>query len=81
MKFFGVTPFPVVIFYKQVEIGIRHHYHRLPNLSPEHLHVHTYPLIKTNNEMLRALAAWHSGHRIRLRNRRPGFESRQVRET
>jgi hypothetical protein len=24
-----------------------------------------------------ALAAWRSGHRIRLRNRRPGFESRQ----
>jgi hypothetical protein len=24
-----------------------------------------------------ALAAWRSGHRIRLMNRRPGFESRQ----
>jgi hypothetical protein len=27
---------------------------------------------------LHALAGWRSGHRILLRNRRPGFESRQV---
>jgi hypothetical protein len=30
-----------------------------------------------NVPKFRSLAAWRSGHRIRLRNRRPGFESRQ----
>jgi hypothetical protein len=27
-----MIPFPIVIFYRQVEIGIRHHYHHLPTL-------------------------------------------------
>jgi hypothetical protein len=30
-----------------------------------------------NNDICIALAAWRSGHRTRLRNTRPGFESRQ----
>jgi hypothetical protein len=31
-----------------------------------------------NKNIYAALAAWRSGHRISLNNRRPGFESRQV---
>jgi hypothetical protein len=35
-------------------------------------------LINTLVNILVALAAWRSGHRIRLRNRTPGFESSQL---
>jgi hypothetical protein len=34
-------------------------------------------LAQMRNYVILALAAWHSGHRISLKNRRPGFESRQ----
>jgi hypothetical protein len=38
-------------------------------------YIHSYHTVKKLIEI--ALAAWRRGHRIRLRNRRPGFESRQ----
>jgi hypothetical protein len=38
----SVIPFPVVIFFKQVEIGIRHHYHHSPLF---HQNTYTCPII------------------------------------
>jgi hypothetical protein len=50
----SVFLFPIVIFYRQVKTGIRHHYHHLPTLSPEHLYL--TPILKPR--YLHSLLNW-----------------------
>jgi hypothetical protein len=54
--------FPVLVFCAKKNLAIPSSYE-----AGKHLHVCMYD----------ALAAWRSGHRIHLRNRKPGFESRK----